>query len=468
MPDETMAPGWPISPYVLGGQLHFLHLGKCAGTTVRLIVQNCFAAPEILQFIVGLHGYIKREDFEAATREHPSARFSAAHFGSTIFNIAPGPLNVFTWLRDPLDAAFSIIYFVQQQHAHTDREEHRKKWEPYAGAVKSAKSPFEALNSVIELCRRTGTADFNPLRPLSFLLADPPANPGLNDPISSAITTLERCFFVGLLEEQQTSLEMLSRFLPLRCPAGAFQTNQCLNRPSASRQLTGEERRELLELLAPDYEVYAAGKRIWELQRDALKAEGWFDQPLEQRQTQAFHQLYPESTDSGRWTAEDRAFAEGFHDIEFDEAEGEAGNFFWRWMLASHRTAIRLPITPGLGVCLSIEFAEITPTESLKTLRLLVGGIERGLRYRGRHGRCHRFDVIVERWPDGHVGMDLELTGSKCFKPPLPDTRTLGVALHAISWEPLVGKISAGGSQHYSNALECSKAPRVSSTHSNE
>ena len=215
------APGdWPLARFIPGGHVHFLHIGKCAGTSVRLLVQSCYPADESFQHILGAHGYLGPEEFQNAWRLHPKGMFSSMHLGSAVFDLGTAPLNVFTWLRDPLDAAFSILYFVTQQAALSPARR-AGDFGVVAGIVTSARNPFDAFCGVAEHFGDKPVEVFHPLRPLSHLLSQPAWRHDLPpaDAVRTAIQTLRKCFFIGLLEEQQTSLEMLSRFVPLRCPA---------------------------------------------------------------------------------------------------------------------------------------------------------------------------------------------------------------------------------------------------------
>jgi len=42
VPFGSTPKGWPISSFHQGGHLHFLHLFKCSGTSIRLVMVNCF------------------------------------------------------------------------------------------------------------------------------------------------------------------------------------------------------------------------------------------------------------------------------------------------------------------------------------------------------------------------------------------------------------------------------------------
>jgi hypothetical protein len=427
--------GWPLPVFLPGGHLHFLHIGKCAGTSVRLLVQSCFATDECFQHRIGSHGYLGPAQFEDSWREHPSGAFSCSHVGSSIFDLCAKPLNVFTWLRDPLEAVFSIIYFIAQQVEISAGR--TASFIAVAEIVRGAKNPFEAFLKVAELHRNASANEFHPLRPLSYLLSQPARRADLPYPeaVRTSVDTLRKCFFIGLLEEQQTSLEMLSRFLPLRSPARSFRMNPTLVRPDTRLALTEEQAAEVRSMLAGEYGVYDEGKRLWDLQRKALQEEGWLTQPPERRITHAFRRLHPELLERGRWTADSPAFAEGINDMEFTDSDAPGGKLFWRWTSPGDRAAIRLPIQTGQTVRFSLELSKITPPPQLKAIGLAVGGREVPLRYRGRSAHGYYFETILHKYLLSEQGTEVEICTAP-FRGSESDPRQLGVAILAIAWEP--------------------------------
>lgn len=429
---------WPLPAYQPGGHLHFLHLPKCAGTTVRLLAQNCFDAGSNLQFLARHHGYMSPKRFELDVQAHRTARFSAEHYGSGIFNLAPQRLSVFTWLRDPIDAALSTVYFIAQQHQLKVHRKEVKTFTLVAAAVQSASSPYEAILAVIESCRNTGIgSSFHPLQPLSFLLANPSRHPVNERTVPSAIETLRSCFFIGLVEEQIVSLQMLSRFLPLRCPSADFHVNRTHIRPVVADAFTDSERKAMRELLSHEYEIYDEGRRLWELQFRAVEAEGWLEQPEAERLARAMRRFYAAPLPRGSWSADAAAFADGFNDIEFETSPDDSSCFYWRWTSPGNRAAIRLPIDSCAGVRLVVEISTVTPVRQLKMLRMRVEGSDVMLRYDGHFGRCYRFVCIIDPGPTSEIGMDLEFLVDETFRGGPSDPRQLGIALHSISWQPM-------------------------------
>jgi len=429
-----MPNGWPLPDFLSGGHLHFLHIGKCAGTSVRLLAQSCFSAEESFQHILGVHGYPPPHQFEAAWADHPSGAFSCSHVGSTIFELCDTPLNVFTWLRDPLETCFSTLYFVMQQVDIAARRS--PSFVAVADIVRSSAGPHDAFLKVAECFKDQPVQDFHPFRPLTHLLSQPARRAGKSrtEVVRSAIDSLHKCFFIGLVEEQQTSLEMLSRFLPLRSPKHPFCVNRTLIRPNTKESLTEEQTLEISTMLAGEYEVYHEAKRLWELQRTALQEEGWLRLQPEQRATQAFRRLHPVLLEQGRWTADAPAFAEGLNDVEFDEATSASGRFFWRWTSPGDHAAIRLPIRPAPLMALSIEISKITPIPQIEAIGLAVGGERLPVCEIGQSEKTLTFLAIVRGSLLSEEGSDLEIFSSTPFRPSLGDPRQLGAAIVSISW----------------------------------
>jgi|GEM_PF-5005563 len=433
---DTTPAGWPLAEFLPDAHVNFLHIGKCAGTSVRLLVQSCFSASETLQHILGEHRYLTTRKLEGAFGRDYVGKFSSSHVGSMIFELTTAPLNVFTWLRDPLETAFSTIYFIAQ-HAAISGEVLSREFYIVKDIVDSSKSPFEVFLKVVELFANQPIHAFQPSRPLSFVLARSARRRDLPYPetVRASIDALHKCFFIGLLEEQHQSLEMLSRFLPLRCPARTFRANSTLVRPDTARGLTPDQTEEARAILAGEYEIYNEGKRLWNLQREALRAEGWIDLPPEERACRSFRRLYSGLLDCGRWTAGDAAFAEGLHDVEFEDDSG--GRVFWRWTSPGDRAAIRLPVRPGRTIKLTVEISRITPPPQLEAIGIEIDGRRLPLRYMGRSEHGFLFETILHKERLPKDGVDVGILNARPFRASATDPRQLGVAVLSITWKPV-------------------------------
>lgn len=433
---ENMPINWPLVDFVNGGHLHFLHIGKCAGTSVRLLAQSCFSASETYQHRVASHGYLPPRRFIEEWNGDTQGAFSSDHLGSTIFEICEQPLNVFTWLRDPMETSISTLYFIKQQVEIAARR--APSFLAVAEIVSASNGPYDAFMRVSDHLKGQPVREFHPFRPLTYLLAQPArlADLPTADVVSSAVKTLHQCFFIGLLEEQAASLEMFSRFVPLRCPQRTFRMNPTLVRPDTVAALTETQISEIKTVLVGEYQVYEEGKRLWELQKSALQQEGWLDQTSDERTAHAFRRLYPTFQPQGRWTADAAAFAEGFSDFEFHDATAGRDKLFWRWTSPGERAAIRLPIQPGQQVRLSIEISKITPKPQLEGLRLAVGGVPLPLAPMTSTAGGYRFEAIVPNEQLSESGTEIEILNDCPFRPSISDPRRLGAAVLAIAWQP--------------------------------
>ncbi len=427
---------WPVASFNPAAHTHFMHLPKCAGTSVQLIAQNAFDLGSIITPDDQMQ-YCPPAKFEFLARKLPHSKFSCGHIGSGIFALFTPPSNVFTWLRDPVDAAISISLFIRQQFLLKIKDPHYPD-DSYNGWVAKTVSNLglhEALLQILQSGRHNESTSFEVSRPLSNLLTKIPKNRS-TDSISTAIKTLHECFLIGLVEEQKKSLEMLSRFLPIRCPAGTFHVHKTRDRPENFAPLTASQREVIRDLLAAEYEIYNEGVQLWRELYAALEKEGWFRvEPLECAYA-AITRLHNSCTTSGCWRADQAVFAEGLHDIDFLPGQATEEKRVWQWTAPGRRAAIRLPIPPCQNSRVALTISEVTPLPQIHSLRISADGKAVGLRYREKNQQGYSFEFILHAHEARGFGVDIELIAENILRPGGIETRELGVALNEISWEP--------------------------------
>ena len=155
VPFGSTPKGWPVSSFHQGGHLHFLHLFKCSGTSIRLVMVNCFNGRKSHQILAKFHQYLRLKEFAGASDLLYVADYSASHTGPVIFNQGLPSLNVFTWLQDPLDTLLSSVYFSLQQ-ATREASKYQRPLSPAHTLIHSATSPFDAVMKLVDAPNLTG------------------------------------------------------------------------------------------------------------------------------------------------------------------------------------------------------------------------------------------------------------------------------------------------------------------------
>ncbi len=402
------------------------------------MVENAFHFEESLQGLARANRYFSALAFPNVIRFFPQAKCSSNHSGAHGLGSLPRGSQVFTWLRDPIDAAFSGLHFLMQELSFSDEPEKQDLHAKLKEVVSTSSSPYDAYMKAVQLTQASADVFFQGIQPLIRCLS-PRGRQSVDPPSADfAIKTLQQLFFIGLVEEQETSIKMLARFLPLRVTREPLRANKTLDRPRSISHFPNEQLEELRELFSADYELYREARRIWELQRQALEEEGWLEQSVFWINQRSLSRIYRGDKPSleGCWTASEPVFADRLADKEFMLSPDKTNPVIWRWTSPGDSASVSLPIEARLGSRIVIEIFHITPIASLRSLKVSIDGVQAALRYLGRKESCYRYEVLLQPLQSQTLGIDLTIAAEKPFIEP-QGARSLGIALSAIRWQPL-------------------------------
>ena len=222
--------------------VYFLHVSKCAGTNLGIILDNAFDAETIAAPY--LEHYYRREvaDLEIPRRCH----LARGHYGWTLPDSrTERDWKVFTMVRDPLDRLLSL-YRYQSMHGRFRGKESFEEWIRNGLALKDTiasnfiPGPLDDSVQGIEAVSRY-LAQF----------------------IDDAKQNLLSCSVIGLQEHFDDSIDLFSRTLGLFPPHQTTRINQ------TSVQIKGLEissalRNDIERLLEPDYIIHSSATARFE------------------------------------------------------------------------------------------------------------------------------------------------------------------------------------------------------------
>lgn len=252
----------PLPKFNAGGQLCFLHVPKSAGTSVRLTMENAFDGDRVfptgsaafrgdyLQVTAGIEAGDDVRSFDALY----------GHFGWQAAQYLRSGANLFTWVREPRDRIISQFFFSVVQlraprfAAFVKRLDRGERLETvfidWAQSV--AGRPFQALV--------TGGPGYKNWRN---------ANPHtkLHD---AAVEALRSCFFIGLMEDHERSLDGLCALATILPPRQAIKRNVGTRR-SRGLSLTDSELKRFDDIMEPQIALYERVVQVYQLQMEYLR-----------------------------------------------------------------------------------------------------------------------------------------------------------------------------------------------------
>jgi hypothetical protein len=223
---ELPPPDSPQPAYDPDLPLHFLHIPKTAGTSIRVLLEYPFPTDEVCYAYYPDHlAALPRERLQAC-------RLYRGHFGPAFFPIVGSPVNTFTWMRSPLHLLLSNYTFSIQQHMIPETMR---------------------LDEWLELNGPNPICDFL-TRGVSFASEDASLST-----LDKAKGVLRKCFMMGLVERYEDSLNLLCYHLNTYPPELAPTLNRS-RVPTQWEAHPAETRRRAEELVREDEALYAWAK----------------------------------------------------------------------------------------------------------------------------------------------------------------------------------------------------------------
>jgi hypothetical protein len=210
--------------------LYFLHIAKTAGTTVRTILDNAFAEKDIWPWYFPFN--LRKISDDQADSYH----FYRGHTGLELIEKLHLKPEVVTWLREPVDLMLSAYHF-------------RKQFREIPQSMK--------LEEWMEIYGQNLTfRGFHCLAPNVLGLDETP------EMVGKIMTTLDSCRVVGLVEDQEKSIQLLCYQFGLLPPERNLKLNPTLRR-SRREDLTQPQLQLLETASAVDKKIYDHGKAIF-------------------------------------------------------------------------------------------------------------------------------------------------------------------------------------------------------------
>lgn len=257
----------PLPVYNPELPLYFLHVFKCAGTSVRLMVED----------LVPAERNFPRGNPSLGTAYPSSGRmrvwneplegydFLVGHCGMVIPRKYGKPLNIFMWLREPRSRLISDFLFSVSMNQLPEMDARLKAGErretlfmEYLRAVQAG--PTKLQKEILGMQR-----DY----PLELWQQD---NPGKTVQ-EGVLEALHACFFIGLMEEHDASLDALCAQIGALPPRDVIRRNAYAVKQDPL-QFTPEEEAEISQALEEDYQLYAYAQELYRRKLEYLRAEG--------------------------------------------------------------------------------------------------------------------------------------------------------------------------------------------------
>ena len=352
---------FPQRAYNPSSPLCFVHIAKAAGTTVRLVMENAFAGDRTFPNGSGAFagGYVHLKNALRAGDDLRHFDVLSGHFGAQIGNHLEPQANLFTWLREPRDQAISEFFFFVAQ-------ERQSYLRPYAERLDRGDRPetvfLDWLADQPPGCHRfQGHLVFGCTKNHSDWRKEHPQTT-LAD---AAIDAVRRCFFIGLVEDQERSLDAFCALTSILPPRLTAKRNAGTNRPK-SLNFSADEQAELERLLAPDRAFYALAKAIHSRQMTGLaRSRGVVPALALVGDREALRELIlrdaaPRTPVLTRWEAWDPILGENLDSREqLRASDGSVSR--WRWTASMPDTFLYFRLPKGTGFELRIRLNPATP-----------------------------------------------------------------------------------------------------------
>jgi hypothetical protein len=433
---------FPQRQYSPDSPLCFVHVAKAAGTTVRLVMENAFDGDRT--FPSGSSAFEGRYLFltKALKVGDDLSRFDAlsGHFGARDAELLGNRANVFTWLREPAERVISqFFFFVQDRQPHLrhylERLDQGDRIETvFLDWLADQPAGWHRLQGSLVTGHNKVYADWKRDHPEMTLT-------------EAAIEALRRCFFIGLVEDQERSLDAFCALTSILPPKLTTRRNALAVRPKRF-EFTAEEQAGFERLLAPDRAFYALAKEVYARQMAGLAAMAGTKPALslvgDRKALREFllreaARRVPVLTE---WKAWDPILGENLDGREqFKAADGTVSR--WRWTGSGADTFLYFRLPKGTGFELVFRLNPATPPRHAQSAALRVEGEALPLSLReGNNGRAELVATIARNHADRlpalaelHLHTPVMLDESTLV--PYAGTRRLGLAIESISAVPL-------------------------------
>jgi hypothetical protein len=346
--------------------IYFLHVPKCAGTTLRLLFENAFPADRIMAAYASINGktnaYNSRDLPDYRGPMHGLSLYRG-HFGWDLLTLQPG-LNwrLFTVLREPTDRLLSQYGYLKQLGrlpAAVDFE----TWIHRDINVTNLMTSYFARNQL----QRT-------VKGCEAVLS------AVTSASAEALANLSKCEAVGVCEAMEDTVNLFASKADILPPTNTVRNNPTLNRMTRD-SIPARVKTHVNALLESDYALYAKGCEIFhremELFGESISVEsGQARDAVAVRQHLRTTHLRRFAAEQGQlparkvilWKPDDPFLGENLHERE--EHHGER----LRWTGPDRVTRFHMRLDLTSTWALFMTFHAATPLAHLQAAHLNVNG----------------------------------------------------------------------------------------------
>ena len=343
-------------------QFYFLHVRKCAGTTMRHILENAFPAAQMMAAYHQIYYEHELAGFEPA-RQH-SYRYYEGHFGWRLPTIVPARhWTILTLLREPVDRMISLFSYMQQ-FGQLPAGMSLEAWLDEQVCAKDLATSYFVPDSrgLTEKGCEVARATINNLRERAF-------------------ANLGRCAGVGVAEAMEESVNLFASLTDALPPRNTGRYNVTMNRPRRD-DISHALRAKMEHLLESDRALYeraramhraASLRLVDECSRAAgknLDTDGvreYLRESSRMRHAASMALCPPPAMVA--WSPDDIFRGENLQSRE------EHGGERLRWTGPSEMTRFELYLGPDRDWVLTLRLHRATPPGHVQAARLSVNGV---------------------------------------------------------------------------------------------
>lgn len=270
-PEPPQIPGEPVAfrsmprlqPCTME-RVVFLHVPKCGGTTLHHMLTRWYGKEN-------MHPERFNELYRCTAAELASKRIFSGHFDYYATTLIPGPRQLISLLRDPLERLSSLYNFhrahtpaaIQRGNLQLPRWANQYDIDAYFTHPKIRAHP--ALDNSI-------TRYFSDIPQLAGGLQEPALrDASLEEMLEQALRNLEKCAFIGFMDRYEADIDRLARVLDVPPPAelrkhqvldDLMETNADMRKIEKQRP-SAETLAEMEDLVRYDRLVYARAREIF-------------------------------------------------------------------------------------------------------------------------------------------------------------------------------------------------------------
>jgi len=310
-------------------RLYFLHVDKCGGSSIRLLLDSAVAQCEV--FPGG-----DLADLPASADQGGISQFRLyrGHFGAALFEHLTVRPEVVIWLRDPVARLRSQFGFWKQMR-HLAEDVCFSDW------LQARKKPSLLRGIFYDLDSTIWPDQSGPL-------------------MRRAMDLISSCRVVGLLERQEESVQLLCYRLGLLPPPRPPRINAGRH-PAAKTALTAEEKALAEDFSREDREIYAHAEAVFLSQMEQMDRELWGDSKIRgiQARQAELERRYWERCSWVRRSVLDYPFDQPLVGWGWHQREQSPGDFpaCFRWTGAEEESVIWLPLDRTQPLEIEVETA---------------------------------------------------------------------------------------------------------------